>query len=274
MFPRASGLPGKRKKGKVAAGSRPGAREGCRSGYIVAKQIMDILPFASGAAAAAVKLHRSVEERAIATYIVEAAALLNTVRLSSSLSERLAGFGFDDEELAIGMELQEEAANAFQVRHDVLPEASAVGLAALTTRMNKARDDFAEYRGVARAAFTDLSARTNLRVTGDTPDDLQRFLNNAYEGYTAAQKEPFTAKLTKRGYPPERLAALLDDLDNLATLDVAHEIAASDAEEEMGMSPCDDAYNALKEYMKEIKGVIRAVYRKQPEVLQSLGLEL
>jgi hypothetical protein len=234
---------------------------------------MENLP-TDGAAAPALKLHPTVEERAIATYIVDAATLLNTVRLSPGISERLENFGFDDEELAMGMGLQEEAAIAYQERHGVLPVDSSVGLAALTERMNQARDDFAEFRGVARAAFTDLSDRTNLRVTGDTPDDLQRFMNQAHGAYLAASAEPFTAKLSKRGYPPFRLSALLDDLDSLAMLDVAHEIAASDAEEEMDRSGCDQAYDTLRVYMKEIKGVIRTVFRKQPEVLQALGLQL
>jgi hypothetical protein len=228
------------------------------------------------AAVPAIKLHRTVEERAIATYIVDSGTLLKTVRLSSSLSERLAKYGFDDEELAMGMALQENAVNAYKEKNQSLPEASAVGLAELTALVSKARDGFGEYRGIVRAAFPDQSSRTNLRVTGDTPDDLQRFMSQAHNGYLAASEEPYTAKLSKRGYPPSRLAALLDDLDSLATLDVAHEIAASDAEEEMseGTTACDEAYNALKEFMKEIKGVIRAVYRKQPEVLQELGLHL
>jgi hypothetical protein len=234
---------------------------------------MDILPF-NDDAASPVKLHRSVEERAIATYIVDANTLLETVRLSSGVSEKLADYGFDDEELAIGMSLQAKAAEAYKMRHDVLPAESAAGLAALTARMYQARDEFTEFRGVARAAFTDLSARTELRVTGDVPDDLQRFMTQAHAGYLAAAEEPFTAKLSKRGYPPARLKSLLDDLDALATLDVAHELATSDAEEEIGGSACDEAYNELKEFMKEIKGVIRTVFRKQPDVLGSLGLQL
>ena len=233
---------------------------------------MDILPF-DDAAAPVVKLHRSVKDRAIATYIADAATLLNTVRLSRGVSERLANYGFDDEELAIGMALQEEASRTYEARNDHLSPESVSGLGELTKRMAKARDDFAEYRGVVRAAIPELSARIDLRVTGDTPDDLQRFLNHAHTGYFMAGKEPYTAKLSKRGYPPERLGTLIDELDSLATLDVAHELAASKGEQEIGDSPMDEAYNALKEFMKEIKGVIRAVYRKEPEVLRELDLQ-
>jgi hypothetical protein len=269
MARRASGLPGRPGPVKVATGESL-TRES-RKGCFAARNTMDILPFDNGAASP-VKLHRSVEERAIATYILDANTLLETVRLSTGIAEKLARYGFDDEELAIGMALQENAAHAYKTRHAVLPADSAAGLAALTARMDKARDEFTEFRGVARAAFPDLSSRTNLRVTGDIPDDLQRFMTQAHSGYLAACEEPFTAKLSKRGYPVARLKGLLDDLDALATLDVAHELATSDAEEEMGGSASDAAYNELKEFMKEIKGVIRTVFRKQPEVLESLGV--
>ena len=189
------------------------------------------------------------------------------------ISERLANYGFDDEELAQGMALQETARDAFGARHDELPTESTLALTELTERMNKARDDYAEYRGVARAAFTGLSDRINLRVSGDTPDDLQRFMDHVYSGYIMAAEEPYTEKLSKRGFPPQRLAALLADLDALATLDVAHEIATSDAQEDGGESACDESYDAIREYMKELKGVIRAVFRKDPDVLHELGLQ-
>jgi hypothetical protein len=224
-------------------------------------------------AAPMVRLHRSVEERAIANYIAAAGRLLYAVRLSAGISERLANYGFDDEELAIGMSLQEAARDAFCARHDELPAEGTLALTELTARMNKARDDYAVYRGVARAAFTGLSTRIDLRVSGDTPDDLQRFMDYVYSGYIMASEEPYTGKLSKRGFPPQRLAGLLADLDALATLDVAHEIATSDAQERAGESACDESYDALREYMKELKGVIRAVYRKDPEVLHDLGLQ-
>ncbi len=233
---------------------------------------MDDLPNNIVAAPVVVKLHRSVEERAVATYIAASGKLLHAVRLSAGISERLAKYGFDDEELAKGMALQEAARGAFEARHDELPAESTLALTELTERMNKARDDYAEYRGVVRAAFTGLSTRIELRVSGDTPDDLQRFMDHVYSGYILASEEPYTEKLSKRGYPPHRLAGLLADLDALATLDVAHEIATSDAQEETGESPCDESYHALREYMKELKGVIRAVFRKEPDVLHELGL--
>ena len=34
----------------------------------------------------------------------------------------------------------------------------------------------------------------------------------------------------------------------------------------------DDTYNAFKEFMKEFKGIVKAVFRNEPEQLQKLGL--
>jgi hypothetical protein len=63
---------------------------------------------------------------------------------------------------------------------------------------------------------------------------------------------------------------MLEALDLLATLDTAHELA--EAQNQEGDSAVDATYTELKEYMKELKGVIRAVFRKKPALLRELGL--
>ena len=125
---------------------------------------------------------------------------------------------------------------------------------------------------MARAAFQTLSDRVTLRVIGDPPDDLQRFINAAYAGYEAALEEPYTEKLSKRGFSAARLDVLRNDLDLLATLDAANELAADSRDDHPDTTERDTAYNELKEYMKELKGVARAAFRKSPEVLAKLGL--
>ncbi len=228
------------------------------------------LPAAEFTIVPARKLHRTVEDRAVENYIAEAGKLLTSVRLSPEMAEVLINHGFDDEELAIGMGLQESAAHAFASRHDALAPDQADALATLTAKIEDARDEYQEFRGVARASFTGLSDRINLRVTGDVPDDLQTFMSTAEVAYTVASSAPYTEKLSKRGYPPARLGAMLEALDLLATLDTAHELA--EAQNQEGDSAVDATYTELKEYMKQHKGVIRAVFRKKPALLRELGL--
>ena len=83
--------------------------------------------------------------------------------------------------------------------------------------------------------------------------------------------------MSKRGYPAARLEALLREIDVLATLDTAHDIAeahgaAPDGSEAADTQDRDRTYLELKAFMKELKGVTKAVFRKQPETLALLGL--
>ena len=118
-----------------------------------------------------------------------------------------------------------------------------------------------------------LDHRLDLRVMGDVPEDLQRFINVAHAGYAAAAEKPFTDKLSERGYPPETQKNLSGALDRLATLDGVLDSAEDTAENgPTNTEDRDAAYIDLKEYMKEIRGVARGLFRKQPKILQELSL--
>lgn len=228
----------------------------------------------AAATATTPKLRRTVEDQAIEKYIRDAGALLEEARLNPEIAETLLSAGYDEDELAWGMELQEKAWNAFcsQYGGDV-PADRAQGERDLDQKMEVARDEWAKFRLIARAAFLSLDHRLNLRVMGDVPEDLQRFINAAHAGYTAAEERPYTDKLSKRGYPPDKLKALAGALDSLATLDGALDAAEDTAEHgPQNTEDRDAAYIELKEYMKELRGVARGLFRKQPEVLAQLAL--
>ena len=218
------------------------------------------------------KLHRSVEDQAIENYIRDSERLLEVARVNPDLAEKLAEYGFDDEELSYGMALQGAAWQAFCNLHGERPPERAGGIVELTNHVLAAREEFGDFRLVARAAFQSLSDRVNLRVIGDPLEDLQRFINAAYSGYEAAGQEPYSGKLAKRGFPKAKLDALCKSLDVLATLNVAGEIADGDGDGGPDTTDRDAAYIALKDYMKELKGVARAAFRKNPEALEKLGL--
>ena len=230
------------------------------------------------------RLGDQVEDKAIEQYIKESGRFLEETRLSPAILETLQGYGFGDEELSVGMSLQHEALAAYCARHGDTPRDLTTAAQELKSKTDQARDDYAEFRLVARAAFPGFEDRMNLRVLGDAPDDLQRFVNAAHAAYTAAGEAPYAEKMTKRGYPAERLASFNGFLDALTFLDAAHEAASEaaapteettdplDAGEAIDKMARDAAYNTLKEFMKELKGVTRAAFRKQPEILSQLDL--
>ena len=219
------------------------------------------------------KLRRTVEDQAIEKYIRDAGSFLEEARLSPGIAEALASAGYDGEELTWGLELQERAWNAFCALHGESTTDRQGSEAALHTQVEDARDAWTAFRLIARAAFTGLDARLEMRVMGDVPEDLQRFVNVAHAGYAAAGEDPYTEKLSKRGYPPGKLKTLSSALDQLAALEGELDAAAEVAEHgPVDAGERNAAYVALKEYMKEIRGVSRAVFRKRPEALAQLSL--
>ncbi len=219
------------------------------------------------------KLRRTVEDQAIGKYIRDAGNFLEEARLNPDIAEALASAGYDGEEVTWGMELQEKAWNAYCSKRGDCPSDREGGEAALDARVDEARDEWTAFRLIARAAFTSLDARLSLRVMGDVPEDLQRFVNVAHAGYAIASEAPYTEKFSKRGYTPAKLKALSDALDHLASLE--GELDAADDVTESGPVDTDErdaAYVELKEFMKEIRGVSRAIFRKQPETLTRLAL--
>lgn len=230
------------------------------------------------------KLRDDVQLRAIEKYIQDSGRFLEEARLSPTILETLQEYGFSDEEMSVGMSLQHEALNACCAGRGGLPTDLDTAEKELDLKIAQARDEYRKFCLVARAAFPGLSDRVSLRVAGDVPDDLQRFLNKAHAAYTAAGEAPYAEKMAKRGYGGERLKSLNEYLDALTWLDAAHDAAseaaepapadgeALDAGEVVDREGRDAAYNALKEFMKELKGVARAAFRKEPEVLEKLGL--
>ncbi len=207
---------------------------------------------------------------------MDSGRILEAARSHTTVAETLAHHGFDDEEMSIGMAMQAEAYRSFLARHgDHLPERSqAIGV--LSARVDKARDDFEDFRLIARAVFPTIADRIALRSTADPLEDLQRFINAAHAAYATAAQPPYTEKFSKRGYPPTKLEALQREIDVLAPLDTAQDIAVADGvsaeEKTTDTTDRDRTYLELKEFMKELKGVSRAVFRKQPETLAMLGL--
>ena len=175
------------------------------------------------------------------------------------------------------MAMQAEAKRTFCARHGECPPERSPAMDALGERMEKARDEFEAYRIIARAIFPGLPDRVNLRATAEPLEDLQRFINAEHAGYVTASGEPYAEKFAKRGYPAARLEELLREVDVLATLDTAHGIAEADGAADDGSEAADTqdrdrTYQELKGFMKEIKAVCRALFRKNADTLALLGL--
>jgi hypothetical protein len=132
------------------------------------------------------------------------------------------------------------------------------------------RGDYAAFRSVARAAFPAQADRVSLGLTGNVPQDLQKFVTLAHTSYTNAATGPWTKKMSRRNYAPARLTMLNAALDALSSTESGSAIAAGEAQQ--GTEARNDAYMALKEWIKEAHGVARGAFRGNPGALTKLKL--
>src|ERR1700750_1816374 len=150
-------------------------------------------PASPAPAADAPKLHRSVANQAIQNYIGDAETFLITVREDPEIHPVMEEYGYDKAELAQGNTLLQAAAEACGIR--------LTGVAGKTEKQSDfksaeetARDDYARFRTIARAAFPAQQDRVALGLTGNVPQDLQKFITLAFTSYTNAAKEPWATK--------------------------------------------------------------------------------
>ena len=216
-----------------------------------------------------VKRPRSAQDKIIEAYITDAKKFLNVAAEDSEVRPILEAHGYDAAEFATGTTLAATASAAFQGRASGMGQQKLSGNA-LSAAIRIAREDYAAFREISRAAFPAEADRLALTLKGDVPDDTGRFITAADTSYAAASGEPYAAKLTKRGYPVTRLATLRENLDDLTGTGGEQDAALGDAIEDTAER--DAAYHALKAFMKELKGTARGALRGKPGLLAKLEL--
>jgi hypothetical protein len=216
------------------------------------------------------EVKRAEQDQQMANDISAALATMTAARDDAEIQQALGERGYDvaaiDEAITTLQEPAQAAFNARQTAIGVLKRSNE-GLAAMEAHERK---DFADYREIARAAFTAAADRTELGLNGAAPKDLQKFITMARASYTAGKKAPFTEKLTKRGYSTAAIDAELAGIkgvEGLGTARAKAEGAAAKATKDR-----DAAFKALKEWSGEFRKVARRVLRDRTDLLTKLAL--
>lgn len=215
------------------------------------------------------KIHRNVQNKIITSYVTHAESFLTRASTDPEIQPIMAEHGYDAAEFAAGMALVEAASGGVAKRQEKLGgQRGAVG--DLNLSAEGARDAYAAFREIARAAFPDQADRIALGLTGDVPEDFQRFVTAAHTSYTNASKPAYTDKMTKRNYASARLTTLLENLDGFTQDRSKKDEAAGQAID--STEERNTAYVALRAYMKELKGVARGALRGKPGLRAKLDL--
>jgi hypothetical protein len=215
------------------------------------------------------KVHRSVQNKIITSYVTDAERFLTTALDDPEIQPILAEHGYDAAELAQGLTLVKNASGSVAKRQEKLGgKKDAVD--ELHLGAEGAREAYARFREIARASFPDQADRLALGLTGDVPEDFQRFVTAAHTSYTNAGKGAYADKMKRRNYAPDRLKTLLENLDGFTGDKSKKDEAAGEA---IGSTEeRNSAYVALRAYMKELKGVARGALRGKPGLRAKLEL--
>ncbi|HEX7261633.1 MAG TPA: hypothetical protein VF258_07440 [Luteolibacter sp.] len=184
-------------------------------------------------------------------------------------SEIFLGVAGNDPEIRPGTTLVSTARSTLEDRAGGMGQQS-LKTAELNAAIAQARNDYAQFREIARPSFPHQADRLALSLTGEVPEDTGRFVTLALASYGAAGKEPHATKLTRRGYSAGELSSLINTLYTLTGTSGSQDQAQGDA---IGDTAARDAaYDALRAFMKELKGVAKGALRGKPALLAKLGL--
>jgi hypothetical protein len=211
------------------------------------------------------------QDRRTANAILRAFQLIETVQGNPELGRILAERGYDAAMLQSGLELFQAAQAAFNQRQGAMA-AQRQASAALVGVEATARDNYRDFREVARALFKDDSHRKALVLEGRMPRDRQRFIMDAQAAYKAALDEPFQSELSiYGGFSPETLQSLIADLEALAAAD-------DDQNEAIGVAvkataERDRLAGELDAWVKRFRHIANVALRDHPDLAKALELK-
>lgn len=226
-------------------------------------------PAAAGEPAPATRIARGAQNIAIQDDVTRSYRILQAAKASASLRQILAESGYDEAEFAAGLKLVATCAAAVGLRYESLGS-RALDQGAFMELVRETGNAYKRFRKIARSCFSGPAQRKALTVTGVAPRNVDLLVSQAQSAYNVAATAPYADKLGRRGYPAEKLKGMVDRLDALVT--AASEAAASRGDAIAATAERDTAYEALRNFMTEFKGVARAVLADTPGALNTLGL--
>lgn len=200
----------------------------------------------------------STKDRATAAALAASARLVNRVAGDASLAAVLETKGYNAAELQAGVTLQTAAEEVFDSCQQALGELDRAQ-AAFDFAWESAREEYLEFRWIARREYPNTYTQQMLQVVGVLSDDLHEFIAQAAISYRAAQLLKPAQPLIRYGFGPDRINAALSELRRLAQLKLA--LQARRAGADRHCEERDMAVAMLNLWMREFERVARVALR-------------
>lgn len=137
---------------------------------------------------------------------------------------------------------------------------------------SKARERFMVTRSIAKANFdTDPNAFAALQLSGRTLTSISGVTKQATPFYSnLIQNQSFAALMENYGYTSEKLAEEKGLIQAMLDADARHKKELGEALESTKIR--DEAFEKLDDWMTKFYTVVKAVFKKKPELLRQLGM--
>lgn len=212
--------------------------------------------------------YKAEQDQAISDFNTAAAQYLSVILDDAEIASLLAGRSYDAAKLAAGHELQQTLAAAIAHRQNMLGSKGSAGFG-LNSASDQARAAFADYRETVKSITTLTAAdRMALGATGRVFRDKQKFITQATAAYDNAALPAYAPTLAQFGYPAAALTSARATLDAYAKADTDQSVVGGDATK--ATADRNLAYEDLKTYMKQLKGIASVTLRQRPDLLKKL----
>ncbi|MBN1264157.1 MAG: hypothetical protein JXA25_01595 [Anaerolineales bacterium] len=206
--------------------------------------------------------HYQAQDKEIAELITAARQLIARFVSSEDIAEKMAKNGYNAERLEEGRALCDHLQDCYTGRQVLMGNRMQLS-AELKKKDNELCKHFSDFRVFARVLFKDPDDRRKLGVTGRRSRDRQRVLTTITSAVAAALEEPFRETFSRHGYGSEQLAALLEEVEALRTLDNKQDLAEILAKEATGIR--DEAASELRQWVSGFRSIAKRVLRDNPD---------
>ena len=215
------------------------------------------------------KAQRAEQDQQIANDITETAEMIGVTQKDAAIATAMAGKGYDDEELTVGLGLQGAAEAAFGERQKAMAKQEA-GALAFTLADKSARQSYADFRETARVKYAAAADQTALGLKGAVPRDLQKFITTAKSSYQAAFAQPYCAELAKAGLTPEQITERITALGTLKSLN--EDLRVDEGAATAATKTRNAAYKAMMKWVRGFRRMAKMALRGQPALKTKLKL--
>ena len=197
--------------------------------------------------------------------------VVEAVMRDEAIQAVLAEYGYDTAMISTGQQLYQQAEASVQDWYADYGEQYAA-TAEVQALWAEAKEVFRVTRQIARLAFEDDNyALTALRLRGPLDHSFSGWLNQVTTFYQNIFKvQDWLATMAAYGYDQARLEAQAAKVDTVLEAHIIQQEKMLEAQQ--ATQARDKEVGELNRWMRQFKGVVRAIFAEETAVLAKLGL--